>query len=110
MTIDPKLLDGRPLTDYERETLTITSEECAEVAIECNKVAVKISKLLRFGVDNTNPVTREPNTVELCREIGDLTIMLQRMCSLKFFHQQAYREGVLRKQQQLAKYTLHEAD
>lgn len=62
--------DGRPLSHWEREVLTILQEECAEVIQAA-------SKLLRFGAYVTNPVTGVANTKELGLEIGDLRFMLQ---------------------------------
>jgi len=52
-----------------KETLTILSEECAEV-IQAN------SKLIRFGVDN------EENKAHLEQELGDIMAMV---CILDYY-------------------------
>lgn len=99
------IIDGRPLTDYERETLTIFSEELAEVALECNAVIVKMSKLLRFGVSNTNPVTMLKNHVELSKEIGQLLAMLDRTAALPFYDAEAVQCGYKEKVEKLPTFT-----
>lgn len=102
----PKLIiDGRPLTDYERETLTIFAEECAEVALECNAVIVKVSKLLRFGACNTNPVTMLENHIELSEEIGHLLAMTDRVRALSFYDAEAVRRGYKEKVEKLIDFT-----
>ena len=102
--------DGRPLTDYERETLTILLEECNEVAKECLAVATKITKLLRFGTDQTNPTTQLKNHVELSEEIGDLNVVLARATSLSIFDAEACKRGVFRKIEKLKHFTQYAPD
>lgn len=58
-----------PITDYEREILTILQEEAAEVIMG-------ISKILRFGKEDVNPSTGKTNTLELGLEVGDLMHMI----------------------------------
>lgn len=99
------IIDGRPPTDYERETLTIYQEELAEVALECNAVIVKVSKLLRFGVGNTNPTTMLKNHVELSEEIGQLLAMTDRMAALPFYDVEAVRRGYKTKCEKLPTFT-----
>lgn len=98
-------LDGRWLTDYERETLTIIQEELAEVAKECNEAVVRISKLLRFGVGQTNPVTHVKNNIELCVELGQLYAMLDRIVALPFYDMEAVQRGYKQKLEKLTVFT-----
>jgi hypothetical protein len=58
------------LGDYEKEMLTITMEECAEVIQACSKV-------IRFGETPTNLTALE-------KEIGDL------YCMIDMLHQHDY--------------------
>jgi NTP pyrophosphatase (non-canonical NTP hydrolase) len=58
------------LGEYEKEMLTITMEECAEVIQAC-------SKLIRFG---ETPI----NLTELEKELGDL------YCMIDLLHQNDY--------------------
>ena len=51
------------------EILNILTEECAEVI-------QAISKVQRFGIDNTNPFSKETNREHLEQEIGDLLTMI----------------------------------
>ncbi len=60
--------NGKPLTDREREILTILMEECAEVTQAA-------SKLLRFGKEN-RPDNGISNVDTLSRECGDLRYLL----------------------------------
>jgi hypothetical protein len=63
------MLDIPPLTDQERELLTITLEECAEVQ-KC------ITKIMRFGLESRHPDSEITNRNELSIEIGNLMHML----------------------------------
>ena len=58
------------LGDYDKEMLTITMEECAEVIQAC-------SKIIRFGDTPTN-------LTELEKELGDL------YCMIDLLHQNDY--------------------
>jgi NTP pyrophosphatase (non-canonical NTP hydrolase) len=51
------------------EILNILTEECAEVI-------QAISKVQRFGMDNTNPFSTETNREHLEQEIGDVLTMI----------------------------------
>lgn len=91
-------LDGRWPTDYERETLTIMQEELAEVI-------VAISKMLRFGVGQTNPVTEVKNDVEFCMEIGHMYAMLDRVAALPFYDRTVINRGFRQKVEKLVTFT-----
>jgi NTP pyrophosphatase (non-canonical NTP hydrolase) len=51
------------------EILDITQEECGEVV-------VAISKISRFGADNTKPGKSRTNRQHLAEELGDLQAMI----------------------------------
>lgn len=102
-----RVWDGRLLTDQEREILTVLAEECNEVAKECNTVAIKVSKLLRFGADQTNPVTLANNSHELSGEVGDLSVMIERFKALAIFDSQSFEEGQARKIRKLKQFLQH---
>jgi hypothetical protein len=51
------------------ETLVILQEEAAEVI-------QAISKIHRFGIDNSNPITGESSIETLHKELGDLQCMI----------------------------------
>jgi NTP pyrophosphatase (non-canonical NTP hydrolase) len=51
------------------EILNILTEECAEVI-------QAVSKVQRFGIDNTNPFSTETNRDRLEQEIGDVLTMI----------------------------------
>jgi hypothetical protein len=89
--------DGRALTPYEREILTILQEECAEVIVAA-------SKLLRFGAGNTNPSTGQSNVRELSLEVGDVQRMLELVALADLVEPRAMNEGVARKSARLAIY------
>lgn len=89
--------DGRPLTPYEREILTILQEECAEVIVAA-------SKLLRFGLGNTNPDTKVINTTELSLEIGDLCHILDKANDAGIIIEEVVDAGMLRKERRLAQF------
>jgi len=55
--------------DREREILSITQEECAEVV-------QAISKCFRFGLDNVKPGKPKTNREHLEEELGDLLAMI----------------------------------
>ena len=56
--------------DKEREILSITQEECAEVI-------QAISKCFRFGLDQVKPGKPKTNREHLEEEIGDLLAMVE---------------------------------
>jgi NTP pyrophosphatase (non-canonical NTP hydrolase) len=70
------------------EILNILTEECAEVI-------QAISKVQRFGMDNTNPFSTETNREHLEQEIGDVLTMID----LLFVKGIINEENVLKAQQ-----------
>ena len=92
------ILDGRPLTDYERETLEVLQEECAEVIVAA-------SKMKRFGTFQTNPATSVKNNVEFCMELGNLLAMIDRVQALPFYDEKVVLRGYRSKIEKLPTYT-----
>lgn len=88
--------NGRPLTDHEREILTILSEECAEVI-------QAVSKILRFGVEN-HPGKDKPNNHHLGIECGELEYMMSEAQRLGLIRTVDITDGRLRKAKNLDKY------
>lgn len=58
------------MTNNSLEALHILQEECAEVI-------QAISKINRFGIDNSKPGTTKSNKNHLEEEIGDLLAMIE---------------------------------
>lgn len=67
--------NGKPLTPYEREVLTILVEECGEVIQAA-------TKLLRFGKEN-RPDNGAPNTEVLSTEVGHVREVINFAIELK---------------------------
>lgn len=97
MTERWKPSDGRSLTPRERELLEILQEECAEVIQAA-------SKLLRFGVGNTNPTTGERNDRALGLEVGDLNNMIRRVILAEIVNPLDVGDGDRRKDERLERY------
>ena len=57
------------MTDDNNEVMDIAQEECAEVI-------QAISKIRRFGMDNTKPGTDYTNRAHLEEELGDVLAMI----------------------------------
>lgn len=94
---DKYVSDGTPLTDYQRELLTILVEECAEVA-------QRATKALRFGLDETQPGQPFDNAQRLASEIGDLFCVLELMSKEGMISEDEIECGFENKERQLAKY------
>jgi len=52
--------------------LTILSEECSEISKECSDVSVRVSKALRFGLDEIQPGQLLSNAERIALELADL--------------------------------------
>lgn len=95
---DRYISHGKPLTDEEREVLTVLMEEAAEV-IQAG------SKILRFGKEETP--RREgvkTNVVVFSEEIGDLNTMMDLATELGLIDIVAQIEGEHRKTERFDKY------
>jgi len=57
------------MNEDSNEVMDITQEECAEVI-------QAISKIRRFGIDNTKPGTDYTNRAHLEEEVGDVLAMI----------------------------------
>lgn len=57
------------MNESNREILLITQEECAEVT-------QAISKIFRFGMEDSHPSTKISNREHLEEEVGDLMCMI----------------------------------
>jgi NTP pyrophosphatase (non-canonical NTP hydrolase) len=75
----------------EQELMTITAEECAEVAIEC-------SKIIRFGVSTDNIERFE-------KEFGDLLCMYQMLVDDGYLDQTKVAQYANEKQKKLEIYS-----
>lgn len=92
--------DGTPLTDYERELLTILAEECAEVA-------QRATKALRFGLDEVQKGQHFDNAYRLSQEIGDFYCVVHKMMEAKMVSRADIDNGFFHKQKQLEKWMQH---
>jgi hypothetical protein len=95
--IERYISDGIPLTEHEREVLTILQEEAAEVI-------VAVSKVLRFGKHNKGPERQHDNTKELGLELGDMQVMVNMAVKLELIIPTDILEGRVRKIERLLKY------
>jgi hypothetical protein len=96
---------GRPLTDEQREVLTVLVEECAEVIQAA-------TKLLRFGIENyppDGPLAGAKNSVILAYECGDLRYMLD-LCERNLIDRDSVDLGYKRKKERFAYYRQSKPD
>lgn len=63
--------------------LTVTVEECTEVAKECLELAQRCTKALRFGLTETQPGEMADNEVRLWKEVEDLQGSLEMLVDLR---------------------------
>lgn len=78
-----------------REIMLITQEECAEVV-------QAISKVFRFGMDASHPVTKKTNKESLEEEMGDLLCMIEMMFKQGIVDKEKVYESSLAKESKLA--------
>ena len=88
--------NGVPLTDYERELLTILVEEAAEIIQAA-------TKLLRFGKEN-RPDTGVSNSEVLSMETGELLHVTDLVVDAGLMHMRMIDNGRRRKIERLAHY------
>ena len=86
--------NGTPLTDHEKELMTILMEEAAEVILAA-------SKIIRFGREN-RPDSGESNVVVLSMEWGELEHVAERAAALGLFDAEVVAAGRRRKRERLA--------
>jgi hypothetical protein len=57
--------------------LICLAEECAEISEQCAKVAVRVSKALRFGRDEVQPGQLLTNAQRIAAELADLLALAE---------------------------------
>jgi NTP pyrophosphatase (non-canonical NTP hydrolase) len=93
---------AKPLTEYEKEALTILMEECAEVS-------QRAAKLIRFGND-TQSGQELDNVKRLSSEIGQLHRVIDLVDRAGFIDDDIIYEHYHKKTAALEKYMQHEED
>jgi hypothetical protein len=81
------------MDDRQKEILVITQEECAEVVQQ-------ISKIFRFGINNSHKSGPDHRTV-LEMEIGDLQCMINLLVEKQIVSQSGIDRAVKNKQEKL---------
>ena len=85
------------VTDKVQEILDILQEECGEVV-------VAISKVRRFGIDNSykdGGTQRE----HLIQELGDVTLMIELLKAHNVFTEAELHQATVRKSQKLVEWS-----
>jgi hypothetical protein len=80
------------------ETLVILQEEAAEVIHA-------ISKIHRYGIDNSNPITGESSIETLHKELGDLQCMIHLCIDQGIVKQARLQHYALAKREKLKIYS-----
>lgn len=86
-----------PLTEQQQEILIILQEECAEVSQE-------ISKIFRFGIDETHK-SGIPHRLVLEEEVGDLLCMIDLLVEKGVVDRSNLEEAKINKQLKLKKWS-----
>jgi len=84
--------------DKEREILSITQEECAEVI-------QAISKCFRFGLDQVKPGKSKTNREHLEEEIGDLLAMVEILVDKNIVSGESIEKAMAAKIEKLEKWS-----
>ena len=69
----------------EDHLLIILMEECSELAEACNKVAIRASKALRFGLREVQPEQDKANAERITDELNDLLGVIDMCLDLGLF-------------------------
>ena len=85
------------MTDKITEILDILQEECGEVI-------VAISKIRRFGIDNSYKDGGSQRE-HLIQELGDVTLLVDLLLSHNVFTKEQLQEAQLRKAEKLTKWS-----
>lgn len=97
-----KFVTDKPLPNpYQNELLTITIEECAEVA-------QRVTKLMRFGAAEVQPGQVFTNVQRMSREMGQLQWMFIMLAQHGLIDADEYMVGFDEKLPQLKKYMQNE--
>jgi NTP pyrophosphatase (non-canonical NTP hydrolase) len=65
------------MLDNTEHLLTCLAEECAEISEQCSKVAVRVSKALRFGLAEVQPGQLRTNAERIAAELADLLALAE---------------------------------
>jgi hypothetical protein len=65
------------MLDNTEHLLICLAEECAEISEQCSQLAVRISKALRFGLDETQPGQVFTNAQRISSELADLLALAE---------------------------------
>jgi NTP pyrophosphatase (non-canonical NTP hydrolase) len=93
---------GKMPTEYESELYTILVEECAEVQ-------QRVTKAMRFGLDEVEPGQELDNVARLSEEVGDLLAVIEMCDAQKIIDIDRVTAQRPKKLAKLAKYMQHEA-
>jgi hypothetical protein len=85
--------------------LTILAEECSEVAICANRLAQRVTKALRFGVDEIQPGQLLSNAERIAQELNDLIGSVEMLIDDGILDWQVNRDAVEAKKEKI-KYFL----
>jgi hypothetical protein len=89
---------GQPTDGYARELLTILAEECCEVA-------VRVSKVLRFGLMEVQRGQELTNSQRLAREVGGVQEVVRRLIIYTgTLSEDEITEGMIHKADKLDKF------
>ena len=88
--------NGTPVTEHERELLTILMEECAEVIQDA-------AKLLRFGKEN-RPDSNIANTYKLSTEVGEIMCVVEMAVNVGLLSRASINMSKWHKHERLAHY------
>lgn len=97
MSEEKFVFSAPPLSDYEREILTILIEECAEVQ-------QRATKMLRFGRDEMQQGQALTNRDRLSLEVGDMDAMKHLCIAAGLIDMGKMIEGMRNKGLKLIKY------
>ena len=88
---------------YEAELLTILIEECAEVQ-------QRATKILRFGVGESEPGPNADNQFRLSAEVGDLQCLIELCDKAELIDYNVMNEYQINKREKLKKYMQHQKE
>ena len=87
----------KPPEGLERELLEILAEECAEVI-------QRVTKALRFGIEEVQPGQPDSNSRRIGLELGDVMETVDKLRSARVLDGRDIQDGMIRKSAQLAKF------
>lgn len=87
----------KPPEGLERELLEILAEECAEVI-------QRVTKALRFGVEEVQPGQPDSNSRRIGLELGDVMETVDKLRSCRTLDGRDIQDGMIRKEAQLARF------